>query len=76
MNHKILVPVSIVFSIVFIVIATIYWMTPAGQLPHYMPGFISGSTAIHFKHGLGSLILALALLAYAWFKGCEVVETK
>jgi hypothetical protein len=43
-------------------------LEPAGSLPTYAPGFEPGSTHIHFKHGLGTLILALALFALAWFK--------
>jgi hypothetical protein len=31
-------------------------------------GFEAGVDKIHFKHGLASLILALALFAFAWFQ--------
>ena len=40
----------------------------AGSLPHFLPGFEAGATNIHFKHGLASLLLALASFAYAWFQ--------
>ncbi|MEI8249474.1 MAG: hypothetical protein WCG07_03195 [Candidatus Taylorbacteria bacterium] len=68
MNQKILTYLSIILGIIFIVGAVVYWIVPAGSLPSFMPGFIEGSTKIHFKHGLGSGILGLTLFAYAWFR--------
>ena len=67
MTKKILATLSVILAILFIVLAFVYWFTPAGALPHFLPGFIAGSTAPHFKHGLASFIIALALFAYAWF---------
>ena len=54
-------------SLAFIVLAVWYWTTPAGMLPSFMPGFIDGSTVVHYKHGIASLLLGLACLAFAWF---------
>ncbi len=54
-------------SLAFIVLAVFYWTTPAGMLPSFMPGFIADSTHVHYKHGIASLLLGLAALAYAWF---------
>lgn len=56
-------------GIIFIIISVVYSMTPAGSLPGLMPGFQAGATTIHYKHAIGSLILGLALFAFAWFKG-------
>ncbi len=67
MNKKFLAYVSVIVGILFLVAAYIYWSHAAGQLPTYFPGYESASTKIHFKHGLGSAILALALFAFAWF---------
>ena len=58
---------TILLGVVFVILSGLYWITPAGSLPHYIPGFEAGVTTVHFKHGLASLILALALFAYAWF---------
>jgi len=55
-------------GLVFLVLTAVYWLTPAGSLPTFLPGFEAGVDKIHFKHGLGSLILALALFAFAWFQ--------
>jgi hypothetical protein len=81
MKHKkILVSLSIIAGIALVVLAVVYWVTPAGSLPSYMPGFDAspaGASHIHFKHGLGSFILGFALFAYAWFttgKKAEIVH--
>lgn len=71
MNKKILTFLSVLLGIIFMILALVYWSTPAGSLPTYLPGYISGSIIVHFKHGLASLILALALFAFAWFKSGE-----
>ncbi len=61
--------IAVVLGIVFVILAFFYWLTPAGNLPSFMPGFIAGSSAIHFKHGLAALIVAILLFIYAWFAG-------
>lgn len=66
--QKALVPIAILVGIVLIVLAGYYWITPAGQLPGFIPGFEPGVTSVHFKHGLGCAILGLALFAFAWFR--------
>jgi hypothetical protein len=53
---------------VFLALAGMYWLIPAGNLPSFVPGFETGVDKIHFKHGLASLILALALFVFAWFQ--------
>jgi hypothetical protein len=55
-------------GVVFLALAAMYWLTPAGGLPSFFPGFESGSAHVHFKHGLASLVLALGLFALAWFQ--------
>ena len=66
-TKKALALLALPASLVFIVLAVWYWTTPAGMLPAYLPGYIAGSTAIHYKHGIASLLLGIAALAYAWF---------
>ena len=68
MSQKTLAIIASVFGIVFIILSFIYFVTPAGSLPTYIPGYITASTTIHYKHAIGSLLLALALFAFAWFK--------
>ena len=55
-------------GLVFLALAIFYWLTPAESLPSFLPGFEAGVARVHYKHGLGSLIIALALFAFAWFQ--------
>jgi hypothetical protein len=71
MDKKILTYISVLLGVLFVILAFTYWFTPAGSLPTYLPGYIINSHIIHIKHGLASLILALALFAFAWFKSGE-----
>ena len=57
-----------ILGVAFICLSLLYWMTPAGSLPTYIPGFELGSTVIHFKHGLAAGFLGVALFAFTWFK--------
>ena len=66
--QKTLVWVSLTLGVACIAAAVMYFVTPAGNLPAYIPGFIADSTKIHYKHGIGALILGLALFAFAWFR--------
>jgi len=59
---------AVIVGIVLVIVAILYWITPAGSLPGFAPGFEAGSTHIHIKHGVAAFILALALFALAWFK--------
>ena len=64
---KFLTIAAIVLGLCFIALAAYYWLTPAGSLPHYLPGFEANSTHVHLKHGVASVLLGLALLVFAWF---------
>ena len=55
-------------GVVFLALAALYWLTPAGSLPSFLPGFEAGSVHVHSRHALGSLVVALALFAFAWFQ--------
>lgn len=71
--NKPLVWGSVILGFLFIIIAIVYFVTPAGSLPSFMPGFQAGAANIHhYKHAIGALILGLALFAFAWFKGAPV----
>ena len=59
--------IGMALGVVFFLIAFIYWLTPAGSLPSFMPGFEAGSTVVHFKHGLAAFILGLGAFVYGWF---------
>ncbi|HEV3245462.1 MAG TPA: hypothetical protein VG102_03815 [Candidatus Paceibacterota bacterium] len=64
---KLLVWGAVILGVLFILLGVYYWITPAGSLPIFIPGYEPGVAAAHFKHGLASLILGIALLIVAWF---------
>ncbi len=68
MNRRLLSTLAVLVGLLLVVAAVIYWVSPAGSLPHFFPGFTAESTQRHVKHGLASFIVALALFAYAWFQ--------
>jgi ABC-type antimicrobial peptide transport system permease subunit len=68
MNRTFLSTLAVLIGVLLVVVAVMYWIIPAGSLPHFFPGFLAGSTLKHYKHGLASFIVALALFAYAWFQ--------
>lgn len=68
MNNKTLAWGAGILGIIFVIIAVVYWTHTAGTLPHFMPGFVEGSSLKHFKHGLASLIVAILLFIFAWFR--------
>jgi hypothetical protein len=55
-------------GVVFLALAAVYWLIPAGSLPAFLPGFDAGSAHVHSRHALGSLIVALVLFAFAWLQ--------
>jgi len=69
MSKKSICAIAITIGALFIILAIYYWITPAGSLATFIPGYETGVTTIHLKHGLASFILGLGLFAYAWFKG-------
>ena len=64
---QLIVP-AVILGAIFLVIAIVYWTTDAGSLPSFFPGHESGSTHIHFKHGLAAAVVALGCFVFAWFQ--------
>ena len=71
MNKKLLAAGAVILGIIFVIISGIYFFKTAGNLPHFFPGFEAGSTHMHLKHAIASLILGLALFIYAWFASAK-----
>lgn len=66
-GSQVVVWVPIIVGLAFIGLAALYWLTPAGELPAFLPGYEQGSIEPHFNHGLGALIIGLAALVFAWW---------
>jgi hypothetical protein len=58
-----------VLGIAFLVIAGIYFVTPAESLPSFFIGHEAGVTRVHTKHGLVSGAAGVLLLAAGWWMG-------
>jgi len=60
---------AIVLGLLFLAVAIAYFVVPASELPSFFPGFEAGSTRVHVKHGLASLVVAIVLFVIAWYAG-------
>jgi hypothetical protein len=69
MPKKMISVVAVLVGVIFLGLTVLYWTVPASSLPHFVPGYLADSDTIHFKHGLGSLLLGLGAFIYAWFSG-------
>ena len=58
-----------VLGVVLLVIAAVYAVVPADQLPGFFPGYEAGVTRVHLKHGAVSGALGLVLLVAGVFVG-------
>lgn len=66
--QKVIVVLSVILGILFIIMAGVYFVTPANHLPHFFPGYAMELTKIHRTHGIGALVVGLLLFAFAWFQ--------
>ena len=54
-------------GVVLLVIAAVYLLLPADQLPGFLPGHEVGVTRMHYKHGIVAGVVGVVLLAAgAW----------
>ena len=56
-------------GLALIVIAAVYFLLPADQLPSFFPGHETGLARIRMKHGLLLGAAGVALLAVGWWMG-------
>jgi hypothetical protein len=49
-------------AVVCVIIAVMYYVTPGGSLPPFMPGYDVGSTRIHRLHGFAAGTAAVVFL--------------
>ncbi|HEY2335175.1 MAG TPA: hypothetical protein VGH58_09235 [Solirubrobacterales bacterium] len=66
-RRNLIVPALIV-GLLFLVIAIVYFVEPAGSLPSFFPGHEAGSSHHHAKHGIAALVVAAACFIFAWFQ--------
>ena len=56
-------------GVVLLIIAAVYFVVPADQLPGFFPGHEAGVTKVHMKHGVVSGVLGLVLIGAGIFLG-------
>ncbi|MFL5828459.1 MAG: hypothetical protein ACJ76X_00945 [Solirubrobacteraceae bacterium] len=66
-NRRLIIP-AVLIGTLLIVIAIIYWVSTAADLPSFFPGHKAGSSTHHFKHGIAAFLLGLACYVLAWFQ--------
>ena len=68
---KLGVGVLVILSIVFLLLAIYYFVTPADKVPDVISstvsGYHAGRTGVNVKHGLVAVILAVGSAILAWF---------
>ncbi len=56
-------------GVVLFVVAAVYFLVPADQLPGFFPGHEAGVTRVHYKHGIVSGVAGVVLLAASVWMG-------
>jgi len=56
-------------AIICIIVAVMYFVMPAGQLPTFMPGYEAGSAHVHMKHAIIAIVAAVVLFLIGWLIG-------
>ena len=56
-------------GVVLLVVAAVYFLVPADQLPGFFPGHQAGVTRVHYKHGIVSGVAGVVLLAAGVWMG-------
>jgi hypothetical protein len=56
-------------GVVLLVVAAVYFLVPADQLPGFFPGHQAGVTRVHYKHGIVSGVAGVLLLAAGVWMG-------
>ncbi len=59
--------VAIVLALCFAMLAVFYWITPAGSLPEFLPGFEPGSAHVHVKHGAVAAAVAIVFFVLGFY---------
>jgi hypothetical protein len=68
LNSRPVIVLATIVGILLIALAIYYWAEPAKSLASFVPGHEAGSNHHHFKHGIASFLVGVALLIFAWFQ--------
>jgi len=56
-------------GVILLIVASMYLLVPADQLPGFLPGREAGVTRMHVKHGVVSGLVGIALIAAGTWMG-------
>jgi amino acid permease len=56
-------------GVVLLIVAAVYFVMPADQLPGFFPGHETGVTRMHYKHGIVAGVVGLVLLVAGRWMG-------
>jgi hypothetical protein len=56
-------------GVILLIVASMYLLVPADQLPGFLPGHEAGVTRMHVKHGVVSGLVGIALIAAGTWMG-------
>ena len=56
-------------GVVLLIVAAVYFVVPADQLPGFFPGNEAGVTHAHIKHGIVAGVVGVVLLAAGVWMG-------
>lgn len=66
---------AVIFGLLLVVVGVIYFITPAGSLPVFLPGHEVGVAARHTKHGILALALGIGCFIAARFLWGPATDT-
>jgi hypothetical protein len=58
-----------VLGVVLLVVAAVYFVMPADQLPGFFPGYAAGDSHVHTKHGIVAAVVGVVLIGAGVFMG-------
>ena len=56
-------------GVILLVVAAVYVLVPADQLPGFFPGHEAGVARVHMKHGIVAGVAGIVLIAAGMFMG-------
>jgi hypothetical protein len=56
-------------GVILLVVAAVYFLVPADQLPGFFPGHETGVARVHVKHGVVAGVIGIILIGAGTFMG-------
>jgi hypothetical protein len=56
-------------GVILLIVAAVYFLVPAEQLPSFLPGYEAGVARVHVRHGIVSGVAGVVLIAAGVWMG-------